>query len=290
MSSYLPLFGIDVFHDFFIEGVCPYLVFEPTTATQRVIDNAGLLLKKTRAGIMLAYNQERLEALQLFAKDVNDPLSFEFKVYATDSAFRSYTEPYSEDNGEILYFDNQNGALQKDGKIRLHELEYVSKINMVKLNAVQVKDILSQRDRLVSPVVVIKIVAGSGEDALFDNNDLPQTQTYCLNFVARQTFWKYYLLGNSAKGRVYISDADQKVEFESTGDTVLPDNRIAHTFRSKQRLPLEEKSQLRFQLMEDGHGGERILINRLPVARASQTGKDVVAEQGMLVSEIYINY
>ena len=290
MSTYLPFFNIAVSHDFFVDGTCPCLVFEPTSATQRTIKNAGLLLKKTRSGIALSYSQDRLDALQLFAEDANDPLAFEFKVYAADPAFRSYTEPYSEDSGEILYFENNNDPLQEDDTIRLHESEYVSKINLIELNADQLKDILSQRDRLVPPVIAIKIIAGSAKGMLFDDNGQPQAQTYCIKFVARQTFWKYYLLGGGVKGRPFIFDADQEVEFESTGETVLPDNRIAQTFRSKQRLPLAEKSQLRFQLRENGHGGEKIIIKRLPVARASQTGKDVVAEHGMLVSEIYINY
>ena len=290
MSTYQPLFNISVRHEFFTEGLCPCLDFVPTASTGHIIENAGLLLKKTHSGIALAYDQDRLEALQMYANEVDDPLCFEFKAYASDPGFRSYTEPFSADASEVLYFDNQNSASSEDDTIRLHESEYVSKISLVKLDSIQVKDILSHKDRLVSPVFVIKIIAGDGQHALFDDNRVPQTRDYSLNFTARQTFWKYYLLGDGAKGHPFIYDPDNKVEFESTGETALSNNRIAQTFRSKQRLPLGEKSAFRFQLRENGHEGEKVLIKRLPVAHASQTGKEVVAEQGMLVSEIYINY
>ncbi len=290
MGAFQTLFNLSVMHDFYAAGVCPCLDFIPTEKTRKAMVNAGLVFKKTHAGIALAYDQDRLEALQLYASDAEDPLCFEFKGYAKDPEFRSYTVPFSDDGATVLYFDNEGAVSTGDDKIKLHESEYVSKINLVKLDSVQAKDILSHKDRLVPPVIAVRICAGGKRHLLFDDNQLPLTRDYYLNFSARQTFWKYYLLGGMNKGSAFIFDPDNKVEFESTGEAELSDKKVALTFRSKQRIPLSEKSEYRFQLREKGHEGEKVLIKRLPVAHASQTGKDVVAEQGMVVSEIYINY
>ena len=79
------------------------------------------------------------------------------------------------------------------------------------------------------------------------------------------------------------------MEFEDTGRDLLPDNREALTFRSKQRIPLRERSEYRFQLKEKGTNGGKVVIRRLPVASADQYIREMVDGKEAIVSEIFIN-
>ena len=288
MDAYQTLLNISVEHGFYTDGACSCLNFYPTNKTLRIFKNAGLLLKKESNGIQIIYDQARLEALQLYAEDPEDPLCFEFKVYSSDPEFMSYTEPVTDMTEGILYFDNR-ATTTGVGKINLSVTEYVSESDLKKLDSTALDDIISQKDRLLPPVLVVKIFAKSEQGCLLEQWLKPTSTNYSITFKARQTFWKYYLLGKLAKESSYIIDPDNQVEFESLGETSLSDQRVAFAFRSKHSIPLNEHYTFRFQLKEKGPVGENVLINRLPVACIANTGKDVLAEQGTVVSEIYIN-
>ena len=114
-------------------------------------------------------------------------------------------------------------------------------------------------------------------------------KNYYLKFKARETIWKYYLLGNLTKKNLDIVDLNNETQFEDTGPESLPDNRTALTFRSKQILPLREKSEYRFQLKEKDPNGGKVLIKRLPVASANQFLKESINGKEAILSEIFIN-
>lgn len=289
MSTFLPLFTISVEHGFFSNGACHCLNFVATEKTQQIINNAGLLLRKTNDGIFIAYDESRLEALQQYAQDLEDDFCLEFKVYSDSAEFKNYSEPFAASNNDMLYLSNEKAETGEEGRVKLHAQEYVSKINFVPQDSAKLKDMLSQKDRLIAPVFVVKIGVDEKQNSFFDEQLKPTARHYYLRFKARQTFWKYFLLGDMAKQSFYISDPDHRVEFEPAGQAVLADQRVAMTFRSKQSIPLNENYDFHFQLKEKGQGRDKVLIKRLPVARMNQTGKEVVAEQGMVVSEIYIN-
>lgn len=290
MGSYLPLFRISVEHEFFSNARCSCLEFVPTEMTSCVIDNAGLLLHKAPGEISVAYDQDRLEALQLYAQDPGDPLDFVFKVYSTDPDFKSYSEPFGETDAAMLYFDNRQPVVTEANRIRLHGGQYASKTNLTNLDSFQVKDVISKKDRLIPPVLVVKICAHGKEGSLFSDRFEATAKDCTIAFNTRRTLWKYYLLGSMARKNAYILDPDNRVEFEFAGETALSDARPALAFTSKQSIPLRERQDYRFQLRETGPGGEKILIKRLPVAAVRQAGKEeVVSGNELVVSEIYIN-
>jgi len=288
MSMFRHLFSVSVNHDFFSGGRCHCLNFVATGETQHVMENAGLLLRKTTDGIGIAYDESRLEALQQFAADSDDTLYFEFKVYSHSPEFRDYTYPFSGSGQEILFFCNENLNQSNGERIKLHTNEYASTQDFVPLDSIQLKDILNGKDRFLPPVFVIKI-AVNNKQSIFDTQLKPTARDFYIHFKPRHTIWKFFLLGNMAKENAYIYDADDKIEFESAGEATLEGQRTAMVFKSKQNIPLNEKYNLHFQLKEKAQGGERVLIDRLPVACLNHVGKEVVAEDEMVISEIYIN-
>lgn len=279
-------------HGYYSSGVCSGLDFHPTDETREVVEKAGLLLRETPDGIQIIYDQDRLDALEMYALDAADAPSFDFKISSNDPGFRNYTEPYTGTRDEVLYFDN----LSTDGKGNqsLSVDEFVSERDMKALDAAELNEILRQKDRFLPPEFVLRIY--------FDSDAGPQLKywleqpptIYSISFNSRQRYWKYYLLGKMAeiddsKNRYSIVDPDNKIEFETTGREVLSGQYPAYTFRSKQRIPLYERYPFRFQLRQTGEAGESTLIPRLPVASIDKLGSDAIAEQEIIVSEIYIN-
>ena len=290
MSQYHPLFSIAVAHDYFRSGRCDCLDFVPTAASRRIIDNAGLLLRPSPGGFCIDYDEARLEALQLSADEPGQALALEFKVFSRQPDFKAYTVPFSATEPGVLYFSNEPHKDNSVDELILHPQKYVSKMDFAPLDSAQLQDVLSQRERHIPPIAVLKIAADAEKNGFLDEQLLPSYKAYSIHFRPRETVWKYFLLSKSARDSAYIEDPDNRIEFEASGNAVLADKRVARTFRSKQRIPLQEYFEdCSFQLKEQTPGGNRTIVKRLPVARLNQTGKEVVAEHGTVVSEIFVN-
>ena len=292
MSYYQTLLSVAVEHSYNSSGVCPSLNFYPTDRTRTLFANAGLLSRETIDGIQIVYDQDRIEALEMYALDQDEPLSFDFKISSSDPDFKSYTEPYTGAEGEILYFDNR--AIVGPGQQVISDSEFVSDKDFRQPGSDELKDLLTQKERLIPPEFVLRIFAHNNKGSLLKQWLGKPPTIYSIRFNSRQRYWKYYLLGkiiraDNTNNGFRIVDPDNKVEFETTGEERLPNQSIAYTFRSMQQIPLYEQYPYRFQLRQKGKAGETTVIPRLPVASVKQFGKDAMAEQEIIVSEIYIN-
>lgn len=292
MSSYQTLLRVAVEHSYNLNGACTCLNFSPTEKTQNLLLNAGLILKKTMDGIRIVYDKDSLEALELYVQDLQEPISFDFKVYSQDLDFKSYTEPCTAVTNSVLYFDNR--ATSRSGKQNLSASKLVSKKDFKKTDSIELKDILSPKDRLLPPEFVVRIFANNNKGQLLKQWLEPESTTYSISFDSRQRYWKYYLLGklvseNESSSGFCIVDPDKRVEFEATGEELLSDQSVAYTFRSKQQIPLNDCYPFHFQLRQKGQDDEVVVINQLPVASVKHIGTDMVADQAMIVAEIYIN-
>jgi hypothetical protein len=254
--------------------------------------NAGLLCQESTDGIQIVYDRDRIEALEMYSLDQQEPLSFDFKISSSDPDFRSYSEPYTGGENEILYFDNR--ATDGSGTQVISASEFVSDRDFRQPNSEELKDMLSQKDRLILPEFVLRIFAYNNKGSLLKQWLEKPPIIYSIRFNSRQRYWKYYLLGkivraDDTNNGFRIVDPDNKVEFETTGEERLPNQSIAYTFRSMQQIPLYERYPYQFQLRQKGKAGEITVIPSLPVASVKQFGKDAMAEQEIIVSEIYIN-
>jgi hypothetical protein len=289
MDSYLPLFSVEVEHTYFSKDLCLGLDFVPTIESLLFIEKTGLLIRHTQSGVRIFFDQNSSEALRLYATQPDEPLRFAFKVFNRQRFFRAYTELNTPEEGAILYFDNQGGKIDSTNRLRLHAADYVSAKDFEKLNSPKIAGILSRKDRLLKPEFIVSIWFGKNEIRILDAASKTAYPKYYLRFHARKTFWKYYLLGSMTKKKSYITDLNNETEFEDAGQTFLPGNRIALTFRSKKRILLQEKSEFHFQLKEKDPNGGKVLIKRLPVASAGQFYREIIDGNQAIVSEIFIN-
>lgn len=290
MSSFRQLCSISVTHTYFADGRCRSLVFNPTPGTVHLINKAGLLTKNSDSGVHILLESGGIDTLRQRIADPDEPSALVFKVFARDRDFPYYTEPGTFNEEALLYFDSRKGvATGTTGAIRLHSGDYVSELDFEKLDAPLFRDIVDKRDRLIRPAFVVSIDLAKALDALADAS-VPNRSGECIvAFKSRETFWRYYLLGEMKKRDAFIVDRNNGYAFDYMGEESLPDGRTALTFISQQRIPVQENSDCFFQLKEKGANGGKMLIRRLPVATPHQFGKELIHGQEAAVSNIYIN-
>lgn len=283
------MFTVSVEHGYFADGAWKGLDFVPVPATLKVIDGANVLVRPTKNGIAVFYDEDRARALRLYAADANGALCFSFKVYAKDRSFSNYTAPAMRSGNDVLYFDSREGVADPGtGKIRLNKEDAVSGKDFRDIDSLVAEDILCDRDRRVPPdfVVSVCVEPGASDDTAATGW---RSRDGFIRFDARQAYWKYHLLGNMNRSNPFIVDLDNRVEFEFCGEVMLPGDRPAKMFRSKELIPVLEKSNCRFQLREPGPGTGKVLVKRLPVASESRLGMDVINGKSEIVAESFIN-
>ena len=206
MGLYRPLFSIEVEHTYFTRDLGPEFDFVPTSQTHATVGKTGLLVRSTLRGIRVFYDQNDLETLRLFAADPDEPLQLVFKAYAEDQWVSCYTELPASDEDLILYFYSRQAKSDGPDRLKLHAADHVSESDLVNLNTLPLAKIFNQRDRIVKPGFIVCIRVALNDIQSLEHPSETTIQKFVLSFKARETFWKYYLLGNIAKKKCFIVD------------------------------------------------------------------------------------
>jgi hypothetical protein len=170
----------------------------------------------------------------------------------------------------------------------LHRQTQVSCSEIEPIESPRVDALLMPAERETPPLGVINIPLMPSASGLFDAQFNVTPRTYQICFAARKTYWTYYLLGQLAKADVYIEDAKGETAFEALGEVVLPGNQVARAFRTTSMLPLQDRYHLRFQIVDPGAEGDRILVARLPGAQVRQAYHERLYGTEEAVSDIFI--
>lgn len=111
--QYSELFGINLLHDYFDDGLCTALTLAPTTQCARLLDqNACLFRAETSRGAVWYGTRNDQDPVL----DVEDVVPFTFLISTTDPEFAIYTAPDWGDGhlpGGCLYFDNLSVQTQQ---------------------------------------------------------------------------------------------------------------------------------------------------------------------------------
>jgi hypothetical protein len=288
MGCYRSLFSVSIGHGYFSDGEWDGLVFVPTPATMKLFESTDVLVRPMKSGVSVLFCEDRSSALSLYADDAEGMLRLNFKVYSGDRGFANFTMPSTRKGDAILYFDNRDPVCDdENGKLRISKDKSVSEKDFRDMDALIAEGVLSERDRRVPPDFLVDIFIKPDRDRLSGAVVWNSLELF-LKFSARQSFWRYFLVGNMSRNNPYIVDLDNQVEFEPHGDVVLPGNRPAKMFRSKELIPVLEKSPYRFQLRDQSQGGSRVLIKRLPVASENRLGMDVINGKKEIVLDSYV--
>jgi hypothetical protein len=275
---YLPLFDLEVRHQFFTSGMHRTFTVAPTARTEALAATLGVSSRQTPDGIRVFYESRRLEALQRDADNPETALQLGFQLHTSDHLFARYTEP-SCPEGSLFYFDQRCAREESPETSRLHRDAQVSEHEIEVLESPPVNELLESTERTSLPLGLIRISL----------MPLQGPRTYAIRFAARKTLWTYYLLGSFARDGLYMEDAKGDIAFDSLGEVTLPGNRVARAFRTTAMLPLQDRYHNRFQIIDPDATGDRVLMARMPGAQVRQTYQERLNGMDVAVSEIFIN-
>jgi hypothetical protein len=289
MGKFSLLFSTEIEHLFFPDSCCRHLDLALSAASQKLIADIGLVIRKSANGIFFFYDQNRKDALFLAAGDQREPLHFFIKAYSRDSNFMNYTGCPILNETTILYFDNHGVKAKASKDIVLNKARWVSDKDQKSITAASITPNLSKQDRFITPMFVFDIFVEQGPGGLIGKPFNVRPKRYVIRFKNRETYWKYFLLNDLAKDNFYIEDINNRVKFEKPIVTKLVGRKTAFTIRSSVPLPLVEAPKEHFQLKVKNGGNDKIIVRRLPVPSADRLSREVIDGYDAAVSEIFIN-
>jgi hypothetical protein len=315
MSSYSPIFSIDVEHAFRTQATDAFSCV-PTPETLDWIRRRDLLLRPQRNGVALFCEDARrnllLENLEPGAAVLG------FKWFARDPLFSQYTLPVLARDKLLFVRSATSVAVAVAGQGDRRYLHGGASIDADTDAVVAMTDPLLLRhldrgDALKKPALVVQI------DLADQVADSDAGIDYVVRFAVRKSVWKYYLISGAGaeadtntdtsadgdgdgdrddngdanndawSGKLAVIDLDDKVRFLAGAPEPLPGNRRALVFISENEIDMQQNYPQRFQLREQGEMGERILMRRLPNADVGRVTQEILGSRVALVSEIYIN-
>jgi hypothetical protein len=287
MGPFQPLFSVEVEHGFFPGAVCRGLRFVPTPAAAARLERARCLLRSTDRGVLVLHDAGAAPVLQALAGAVDEPLRLDFLVRATDPLFANYTEGLASTLTALPMFDTEH-ALPDGERWRLHTGASAGPADLQRLDAPRATALLARQERLAPPAFTVSITVSAADAAA----PPPQGKRYFCRLQARTTVWKYCLFGTWVEANddpVQVVDLAQGWRFEPAVAERLADGQEVLAVRSSTRIPLQQRSDRRFQLRQRSGGADRVLIKRLPVASARQLSRETVGGEPTLVSDIYVH-
>lgn len=270
MAHFKPIFHLTVAHSFFADGRCTNLLFSPTPASQRLLQQHQLLVRGDDNGFSLVADMDVQAAF-----DEEDVVRFE--VFARDPYFGIYTdEIYSRSPTAPLYCSTRNitadnTSLVLDGQVPAES-----------------QDARSGRAKPGTqyPLVVVDIDLSNKKILAAIQDGKPVE--YQIQFNTREVYWKYYFFGELAKMELDIHDLSPQasITFDPSDEAVAKNGKA---FISQQPIAMNSAPKQRFQLQEKSNSG-KILIKRLPNAGINLISKsrDLRGQQ-IVVAEIYVN-
>jgi hypothetical protein len=286
MGPFLPLFSVKVEHAFFADGVCKGLRLLPTASTSDLLSRARCLVRPTPGGVIVACDTAAKQILRDQCRDADDALRVEFLARAPDDQFANYTDRAPAEGASLLHFDSDGATL--DPVTSRWRLAATSRANQPpRQDHESMRAAMTPSQRLPAPAFSVSIAVAAADVDAIDQAG----KTYCCALAARTTIWKYYLLGDwtALAEELQIVDLGQHVLFETAVVEPLSNGQSAWVVRSKSRIPLQYRSDQRFQLRQRNGGSDKVLVKRLPVPSSSGLSRESLAGVPTLVSEIYVH-
>ncbi len=284
MTRYSPLLRIGIKHGYYQDSPARDLEFIPTQACERLMANAGIILRKDGDRVSLFFDEDHSDALQLYADDPLSPLVFNFKLVSKNSIFQNFTQLPNFPSGDIGFLSSEKAVQQSGGIYSLTHEPGFSTSDSISLTSKEIQAMLSRPEQLIPPLCIVAIYPLEAAELLVEE------KIYELAFARRRTIWKYYLLGKYADTDLSVVDLDRKVSFVQKDNEVLPGGQRARVFESATPMALTQVQNRRFQLRRKNGQSSSILVKQLPGASPDQVGiRTDQNNQEESISEIFIN-
>lgn len=267
MMAFEPMFRLEVQHDYYAPALPP-LVIEPDAETRRFAALPDVRLRYGRASVEAFCNVDR-EALK--ASDDDARLHLTFRLRTTDLNLMGVTDLFTATQGQAVVIDQ---TCPSDGA--LHDGETVSTSNLRQLSDPDAP--FSPQDQQNPPFALINLTI----DPSIVN------RSWHIRFGAAQRYWTYNVIGGSDDARFSVNDTQDQLAFEQLDPGERPDGRTFQRFRSTEPISARSRPGARFELVNDGPFGRRIVIPVLPAASAHMGAIDPSGDPPGMNNDIYV--
>jgi hypothetical protein len=263
IGPYLPLFDFEVEHTFFADGRCANaLKFVLTPKSAELLQQSGFVTRTSDAGVAVLADASRLEALEMIARDAEEPFCLTWLAYAADPLFGNYTEGLVYPPEGLPVFDSDSAVADgTTGRWRLQREAYVSAADARPLDDEAIVQAVSVHR--VPPLFVVTLrlgamatgamataasAAGAPATRTLADGSLaagapaartltdgsptpgplapelpPEPKRYVLRFATRAAVWKYWLIGDWRESAPQVVDPDGRATFLQAQEAMLPD-------------------------------------------------------------------
>jgi len=275
--AYEELVNVSFNHTYFASKVFAGLAFRPSSSTELLFLNNGLLFKSFHGGFRIVFDTNFNNSIRSREDLISDVLDCRFNATLSDNNFYNYTDIEGTDISKKVFHFCNTAAGDTLLKISVHSHDFVSESDL--------KPIAEFADPyFVKPFAILDLKLAQG---------LPES--YSLNFKARETFWRYVLMNEDLQSlnNPAILDSTGSEPFE--GPELLKFRGTSGlVFKSKQAISLTERSIQNFQLVEnyDAESGRyKVIIHSLPKANPEMITliKSNNTLENNNYSEIFIN-
>ncbi len=275
--AYEVLLNVSFNHTYFSNKVFAGMAFTPSSATQLLFLNNGLFFKTYPGGFRIVFDTNFNGSARSREDLISEVLDCRFNATLRDNSFYNYTAVDGEDiSKKVFHFYNASND-ETVLRTALHSGDFISEKDL--------KPIAEFAEPyFIKPFAILDLRLAPG---------LPEN--YFLNFKARETIWRYVLIGEDLQSlnNPAILDSAGTEPFE--GPELLNFSGTSGlAFKSRQAISFTERSVQNFQLVEnyDAETGRyKVVMRALPKANPEMItliSRDNTLENNNY-SEIFIN-
>ncbi len=234
-------------HSYYEDNICKGLVYKPSIATEKIIKRFSLKLNLTNKGIELYTDTTKsITEFLNYITTVTGEESFDFNTTTKDSTFYQFTNLPINQIGITVFNSSLTGTILGVNSIEL-------KPNFIPKTETN---------------ILFNVSINFNDLIALDTNK--EVASYRIQFEARATQWKYYILNNTNQNLGALSiDNTSGIDFEGPVEVTLQNGEKADMFYTeKQLLALSEIPKYDFTLISttkrNGVNRNKILFKGLP--------------------------
>lgn len=278
MGPFLPLLRIDVEHPFYADGRCQGLRFLPAGDTADLLQRAECVVHTDGGSLAISGPAHSIRWLH----DDPDAL-LAWQVFATDEHFPYATDDAARRPSELLCVDL--GATRPGDPAGLRTLQAAPRL----LTDPFVLPCLGPGAHRWPPFAVIRVAAHQLPPAPQSPWAPTVPARYRWPLTPRATVWQYCLFGDWPEAALRVVDLDGQTDFSDPAPDRLDNGRPMLTIRSREPVPLAQRSARQFQLRSRQTGGDKVLIRRLPAAAARGLAREEINGRPAWISAIHVH-
>jgi hypothetical protein len=295
--SYAALFSINLGHKYFASSLCEGVVFHPTAATLAQSRNTGLIFRAAIAGILVLFEKEKSEVMQMYAQDEDEGLILEFYGCSTDASLSELSLFPLLKRDEIINFEKPLTTglqvnLEGNDSYQLAVDKFVSSLDFTSKNSLASYSHREANRLGLGPIFFIRIQLSSSDLVFLFNREKEQQKAVHFTAVieTNRSHWEYRVNGQGVNDGFMVVDRQESVSFFLRHIEQAVNGKLTAVFRSDADIELKEFTENHFQLIEKRANGNKVVISRLPMAQAGKGYQEVVDNKLIKISEIFINF